>query len=353
MLNKNFWQGKKVLITGHTGFKGSWLSIMLIELGAIVVGYGLNPYSEKENFSLCKLENKVIDFRNDIRDGNLLKDIVKKEKPDVIFHLAAQPLVKVSYENPVETYEVNVNGTINLLESLRELNKKVTAILVTTDKCYLNKEQFFGYRETDSLGGYDPYSSSKACCEILIESYRNSFFNTKDYHKHKKGIASVRAGNVIGGGDWAKDRILPDIIRAIENKEKIVLRSPTSVRPWQHVLEPLRGYIMLAEKLHEDINFSGSWNFGPEIDSLVTVEEISKRVLDFYGEKSLLQTTKNNIHETKLLLLDITKAKLKLGWKPKLTVEDTVKLTVDWYKRYEKEDCYLLEVEEIKSYLAI
>lgn len=352
MLDKNFWKGKKVLITGHTGFKGSWLSIILIELGAIVVGYSLDPYSEEENFSLCKLKEKLIDIRGDIRNSKMLKNAIEKELPDIIFHLAAQPLVKLSYEKPVETYETNVIGTMNLLEGIRRIEKKITVILITTDKCYANKEQFFGYREIDSLGGYDPYSSSKACCEILIDSYRNSFFNIENYQYHKKAIASVRAGNVIGGGDWAKDRILPDIIRAIEENEKIILRSPNSVRPWQHLLEPLSGYLMLAEKLYGDISFSGSWNFGPEIDELVTVKGITESVIKAYGRKYSFEIKENKeIHETNILLLDITKAKLKLGWKPKLNTKEAIELTVDWYKRYKNEECYLLAVEQINNYL--
>ncbi len=237
-MNKDFWTGKKVLITGHTGFKGSWLSIWLLELGAQVNGYALPPYTPQDNFVVSNLSSKIIDIRGDIRDYNKLGSVFDEYKPEIVFHLAAQPIVRESYENPLNTYQANVIGTVNTLECIRKSESTMVGVMVTSDKCYENKEQVWGYKENDSLGGYDPYSSSKGCCEIAINSWRKSFVNPIDYSIHGKAIASVRAGNVIGGGDWAKDRIVPDCIRAIEQNENINLRSPNAIRPWQHVLEP-------------------------------------------------------------------------------------------------------------------
>lgn len=244
-----FYKGKRVLVTGHTGFKGSWLSIWLHELGTEVVGVAKEPFSERDNFVLSGVGNKIAaDIRADIRDGNRLKEIFREYNPEIVFHLAAQPLVRLSYEIPVETYETNVMGTINIMEAIRSTESVKVGVMITTDKCYENKEQIWGYREDEPMGGYDPYSSSKGCCELAIASWRRSFFNPKDYDKHGKSIASVRAGNVIGGGDWAADRIIPDCIRALEAEKPIDIRSPRSIRPWQHVLEPLSGYMLLAQK---------------------------------------------------------------------------------------------------------
>ena len=271
----NVYKNKTVLVTGHTGFKGSWLSIWLRELGANVIGYALDPYTEKDNFVLAKLEDKITDIRGDIRDKKNLKEVFDKYKPEFVFHLAAQPLVRLSYENPIETYEINVMGTINVLECIRETPETKIGIMITTDKCYENKEQIWGYRETDPLGGYDPYSSSKGAAEIAISSWRNSFFNPKDYEKHKKSIASVRAGNVIGGGDWSLDRIIPDCIRALEKDEAISIRNPKAIRPWEHVLEPLNGYLLLGQKMYEEPSkYCEGWNFGPNLDSIVSVCKI-------------------------------------------------------------------------------
>lgn len=246
----NFYKGKKVLITGHTGFKGSWLSIWLHELGAEVVGVALDPSSDKDNFVLSDIGSKIkADIRTDIRFAQKIKEIFIRYQPEIVFHLAAQPLVRLSYEQPVETYEANVMGTIHVMEAIRVTRSVKVAVMITTDKCYENKEQLQGYKESDPFGGYDPYSSSKGACEIAIQSWRKSFFNPKDYGKqHIVSLASVRAGNVIGGGDWAKDRIIPDCIRALEAGEVIDIRSPRAVRPWEHVLEPLSGYMMLAQK---------------------------------------------------------------------------------------------------------
>lgn len=348
----NIYRGKKVLVTGHTGFKGSWLSIWLRELGAEVIGYSLDPYTEKDNFNLSKLSEKILDIRGDIRDRKYLREVFEKYQPEIVFHLAAQPLVRLSYDIPVETYETNVMGTINILEEIRNSKSVKVGILITTDKCYENKEQIWGYRENEAFGGYDPYSSSKGACEIAIHSWIKSFFNPKDYDKHGKSIASVRAGNVIGGGDWAKDRIVPDCIRALEENKDIEIRSPKSIRPWEHVLEPLSGYLLLGQKmLEEPTKYCEGWNFGPTLDAIVNVWEVASNIIKFYGKGKLKDISNpNDLHEAKLLLLDITKARFELGWKPTLTIEQSIELTVDWYKRYMSEDVYELCRKQIERF---
>lgn len=350
----DFYRGKKVLITGHTGFKGSWLSIWLHELGAEVVGLALNPATERDNFVLTGIGDKIIDLRGDIRDGELVKKIFGKYQPEIVFHLAAQPLVRDSYEIPVETYETNVMGTIHVMEAIRATRSVKVAVMITTDKCYENAEQLWGYRENEPMGGYDPYSSSKGCAEIAISSWRRSFFNPANYDIHGKSIASVRAGNVIGGGDWAKDRIIPDCIRALEGNESIDIRSPKSIRPWQHVLEPLSGYMLLAKKMWESpTEYCEGWNFGPKLESVANVWDIAEHVIECYCEGELCDCSDpNSLHEAKLLMLDISKAYFRLGWQPKLNLTQTVQLTVDWYKRYRNECVYKLCVEQISKYIA-
>lgn len=347
----NVYKGKRVLVTGHTGFKGSWLSIWLKELGAEVIGYSLEPYTEKDNFVLSHLSEKIVDIRGDIRDRKHLREVFDKYQPEIVFHLAAQPLVRLSYDIPVETYETNLMGTINIMEEIRNCGNTKIGIMVTTDKCYENKEQIWGYRENESFGGYDPYSSSKGACEIAIQSWRNSFFNPKDYEKHGKSIASVRAGNVIGGGDWAKDRIVPDCIRALEEDRDIEIRSPKSIRPWEHVLEPLSGYLLLGQKMMEDpIKYCEGWNFGPNLDAIVNVWEVAEKIVKNYGKGNLKDISNlNSLHEAKLLLLDITKSRFELGWKPTLTIDKSIELTTEWYRRYLNEDIYQLCVEQIKK----
>lgn len=348
----NVYKGKKVLVTGHTGFKGSWLSIWLRELGAEVIGYSLEPYTEKDNFVLSHLSEKIVDIRGDIRDRKHLRKVFDKYQPEIVFHLAAQPLVRISYDIPVETYETNLMGTINILEEIRNCENTKIGIMITTDKCYENKEQIWGYRENEAFGGYDPYSSSKGVCEIAIQSWRNSFFNPKDYEKHGKSIASVRAGNVIGGGDWAKDRIVPDCIRALEEGKDIEIRSPRSIRPWEHVLEPLSGYLLLGQKMMENpINYCEGWNFGPNLDAIVNVWEVAEKIVKNYGKGNLKDISDPNaLHEAKLLLLDITKSRFELGWKPTLTIDESIELTVEWYKRYINEDVYKLCIEQINKF---
>lgn len=347
--------GKRVLVTGHTGFKGSWLSIWLHELGAEVIGVGLDSYSPKDNYVLSDIGQKIMaDLRADIRDGQQMKDIFAQYQPEIVFHLAAQPLVRLSYEIPVETYETNVMGSINIMEAARVTDSVKVVVMITTDKCYENREQLWGYRENEPMGGYDPYSSSKGAAEIAISSWRRSFFNPADYGKnHHVSIASVRAGNVVGGGDWAKDRIVPDCIRALEADQPIEIRSPKAIRPWQHVLEPLSGYLLLASKiLHEPARYCEGWNFGPRMESITTVWEVAERLTHYYGAGSLKDVSDPNaLHEANLLMLDISKAKFLLGWEPRTDINQCCQLTADWYKRYKHEDVYALCVEQINTFL--
>ena len=349
-------QGKRVLVTGHTGFKGSWLSIWLHELGAEVVGIGLEPYGDKDNFVLAGIGRKMFaDIRADIRDAQRMKDIFKTYQPEIVFHLAAQPLVRLSYEIPVETYETNVMGTINIMEAIRTTDSVKVGVMITTDKCYENKEQMRGYKEEDPFGGYDPYSSSKGACEIAIQSWRRSFFNPEDYGtKHHVSLASARAGNVIGGGDWAKDRIVPDCIRALEAGQPIEIRSPRAIRPWQHVLEPLSGYLLLATKMQEDpTRYCEGWNFGPRAESITPVWEVATMLTKYYGKGQLKDaSTPDAPHEANLLMLDISKAKFRLGWEPRTNIDQCCQLTADWYRRYQHEKVYDLCVEQIKTFLS-
>lgn len=350
----NFYKGKRVLVTGHTGFKGSWLSIWLHELGAEVVGVANEPFSERDNFVLSGIGNKIsADIRADIRDGKRMKEIFAKFQPEIVFHLAAQPLVRLSYNIPVETYEINVMGTIHIMEAIRVTKSVRVGVMITTDKCYDNSETLEGYVETDPFGGYDPYSSSKGACEIAIQSWRRSFFNPADYgKKHTVSLASVRAGNVIGGGDWALDRIIPDCIRALEEGRVIEIRSPKAVRPWEHVLEPLSGYMLLAQKMwDEPTAWCEGWNFGPEAEGIATVWDVATEVIKNYGRGTLIDSSDvNAVHEANLLMLNIYKAKSRLGWKPRMNMPQCMELVVDWYKRYKTENVYDLCVEEINEF---
>lgn len=348
-----FYKDKRVLITGHTGFKGSWLAIWLHELGAEVIGVGLEPYSDRDNFVLSGIGSKIkADIRADIRDGEKMKKIFAEFQPEIVFHLAAQPLVRLSYDIPVETYQTNVMGTINVLEAIRATDSVKVGVMITTDKCYENKEQIWGYRENEPMGGYDPYSSSKGAAEIAISSWRRSFFNPAKYAEHGKSIASVRAGNVIGGGDWALDRIIPDCIRALEAGKPIDIRSPKAIRPWQHVLEPLSGYMLLAEKMWESpTEYCEGWNFGPRAESISTVWDVASKVIENYGRGELRDLSDPNaLHEANLLMLDISKAKFKLDWEPRMNIDQTIALTVDWYKQYKTMNPYDLAVGQILEY---
>ena len=349
------YKDKRVLVTGHTGFKGSWLSIWLHEMGAEVIGVGLEPYSGKDNYVLSGIGKRIkADIRADIRDGQKLKDIFFEYQPEIVFHLAAQPLVRLSYENPVETYETNVMGSINVMEAARVTDSVKVVVMITTDKCYENKEQIWGYRENEPMGGYDPYSSSKGAAEIAINSWRRSFFNPADYgKKHHVAIASVRAGNVVGGGDWAKDRIVPDCIRALEAGKTIEIRSPKAIRPWQHVLEPLSGYLLLASKMWaEPTKFCEGWNFGPRTESITPVWDVAQMIVENYGKGELKDVSDPNaLHEANLLMLDISKAKFRLGWEPRTNIRQCAALTTEWYRRYSKENVYSLCVRQIEEFI--
>lgn len=353
-LFNNFYKNKRVLVTGHTGFKGSWLSIWLHELGAEVVGVANDSFSERDNFVLSGIGNKIkADIRADIRDVERMKEIFAEFQPEIVFHLAAQPLVRLSYDIPVETYETNVMGTIHIMEAIRTTKCVKVGVMITTDKCYDNSEILEGYVETDPFGGYDPYSSSKGACEIAIQSWRRSFFNPADYgKKHTVSLASVRAGNVIGGGDWALDRIIPDCIRALEEGRVIDIRSPKAVRPWEHVLEPLSGYMMLAQKMwYEPTVWCEGWNFGPEDESVATVWEVATEAIKNYGSGELKDASDPNaVHEANLLMLNINKVKSRLGWKPRMNMPQCIELVMDWYKRYKTENVYNLCVEEINKF---
>lgn len=349
-----FFRGKRVLVTGHTGFKGSWLSIWLHEIGAKVIGVSLDPATERDNFVLSGIGGKIeADIRADIRDAAAMKDIFAQHKPEIVFHLAAQPLVRLSYEMPAETYAVNVMGTVNVMEAIRATDSVRMAVMITTDKCYDNNEQPEGYVETDPFGGYDPYSSSKGACEVAIQSWRRSFFNPADYGtKHHVSLASVRAGNVIGGGDWAKDRIVPDCIRAIEADCAIEIRSPQSVRPWEHVLEPLSGYMLLAQKMWDaPTEFCEGWNFGPEAESVATVWDVATELTRAMGKGTLRDCSDPNaLHEAKLLMLNIEKAKTRLGWTPRLDMRECMSLVAHWYANYSNANVYDLCVSEIETF---
>ena len=332
----NAYKDKIVMVTGHTGFKGSWLSIWLTMLGAKVVGYALDPYSPRGNYSASHLNNRLFaDLRGDIRDSDALESAVEKYKPEIVFHLAAQALVITAYASPKYTYETNLMGSLNVLEAVRKSDSIKTAVMITSDKCYENVEQIWGYKETDRMGGYDPYSSSKGCAELMISSYRNSYFNPKDYSKHGKAVASVRAGNVIGGGDWSENRLIPDCIKAIEESRNIEIRSPKSTRPWEHVLEPLSGYLKVGEMLMQNpVKFADAFNFGPKIESNKTVWEVVEYLVKYYGKGNLVDVSKNDMpHENTLLSLDVTKAYKLLNWQAKLSFCEAIEFTVDWYKR--------------------
>ena len=345
--------GKRILVTGHTGFKGSWLTLWLIKLGAEVIGYSLEPPTKPSLFEILNLEEKIIHIIGDIRDEEKLKKVLKKYKPEIIFHLAAQPLVRVSYKEPKLTYETNVMGTLNLLEAVRETQSVRVVIVVTSDKCYENKEWVYGYRESDPLGGYDPYSSSKACVELLISSYRNSFFNPENYGKtHQVALATVRAGNVIGGGDWQVDRLIPDCVKALSKGETIKIRNSNAIRPWQHVLEPLSGYLLLAQKMwKEPTKYCEAWNFGPFEKDLATVREVVEKVISLWGGGKYKIEKDTRFHEAGLLRLDISKAMMKLGWRPKWDLDTALERTVIWYKLfYGNEDMFIYSMKEIENY---
>ena len=349
---KNFYKNKTVLLTGSTGFKGSWLAMWLYEMGANVIDYSLAPLSDEDHFNLLNLKNKINYIQGDILDHNKLLNVCKKYQPEIIFHLAAQALVQLSYDKPKLTFDTNVAGSVNVLEAVRDTKSVKSFVYVTSDKAYKNKEWTWGYRENDELGGHDPYSASKAAAEIVFSSYNDSFFSKKS----KIGVGSVRAGNVIGGGDWAMDRIIPDCIRSLRANKPIILRNPHATRPWQHVLEPLSGYLLLAMKLYnKPKKYSGSWNFGPDIKSIKTVKELSDKVISIFGKGELdLQYNKDANHEASILHLNCDKSNAKLSWYPTWNFDETIERTVNWYIGHLKgDDPEELTMNDINEFLKL
>ena len=353
-INQVFWKGKKVLITGHTGFKGAWLSLWLQDLGAKVIGISLDSPTTPSLYEQANVAKGMISLRQDIRNGEAIKQLFQQHKPEIVFHLAAQPLVRLSYREPVETYEINVMGTLHVLEGIRSVDSVRSAVMITTDKCYQNKEWVWGYRETDTLGGHDPYSSSKGAAELLISSYRNSYFPQDKYSEHKTAIASARAGNVIGGGDWAEDRLIPDIIKAFKNNETVIIRNPKSTRPWQHVLEPLSGYLKLAEQLEKNGDqYAEAWNFGPaEIDAR-PVQWIVEKMAKLWGENAnWINDKSEHLHEANYLKLDCSKAHMKLNWYPRWDLSETLLRIVEWHKLKDAHNNYRkLCLTQINDYM--
>ena len=346
----NIYENKKVFLTGHTGFKGSWLALWLNQLGAKVCGYSLAPNTDPSMFNVLGIENKIEkSVIGDILDNITLEKTMSEFEPDIVFHLAAQPLVRLSYSEPVLTYKTNVIGTLNVLEAARKCKSVKVFVNVTTDKCYENKEINRGYKEDEPMGGHDMYSSSKGCVEIMSSSYRRSFLQNDDTY----AMATARAGNVIGGGDWALDRLIPDCIRAINNNEKIEIRNPIAVRPWQHVLEPLSGYLLLGEKLLEDGKiYAEGFNFGPNEDSVLKVADVAQKVIEFYGKGEVVIHKKDNLHEAGLLMLNIEKAKKVLNWSPVYTPNQAIEKTVEWYKHFyaNDTDMYYFTLNQISEY---
>lgn len=329
-VNPSFWKEKKVFLTGHTGFKGSWLSLWLQSMGAKVKGYSLEPNTDPSLFKITNVSHKLESQIGDIRNLEKIKNSMAVFNPDITIHMAAQPLVRLSYKEPVETFAANVMGTVNVLEAAKSCKNLKAIVSVTTDKCYENKEWQWGYRENDPMGGRDPYSSSKGCAELVTSAYRRSFFNTPD----TASLASARAGNVIGGGDWAQDRLIPDILKAFEKSKPAIIRNPLSIRPWQHVLEPLSGYLILAEKLYENgEKFDQAWNFGPNDSDCQSVGMVMDKMANSWGEDASWELDKNcHPHEAGFLKLDCSKARNQLGWTPRWNLETTVKRIVDWEK---------------------
>ena len=326
----NIFKNKKVLVTGDTGFKGSWLSLWLLTLGAKITGYALPPVNDNDHFNLLGLSKLINHIDGDIRDYSKFNRVVEELNPEFLFHLAAQPIVRTSYQDPKYTFDTNVGGTTNVLEAIRNCSALKSAVIITSDKCYQNKEWQWGYRENDELGGRDPYSASKAAAEIIYSAYQESFFK----HNQHLGVATVRAGNVIGGGDWSVDRIVPDCIRALQNGDPIILRNPNATRPWQYVLEPLSGYLNLAAKLYETPNtYTGSWNFGPKTDSVHTVGELAEEIIENWEQGSVeYQEQVNAPHEAGLLQLNCDKAYQQLSWQSRWGFAKTIKETALWYK---------------------
>ena len=335
-MNAVFWHGKRVLLTGHTGFKGSWLSLWLQSMGAKVVGYALTPPTNPSLFEVANVSSGMTSIIGDIRDLATLQKVFAEHKPEIVIHMAAQPLVRYSYLEPVETYSTNVMGTVNLLEAIRQTKSVKAVVNVTTDKCYENREWAWGYRENEAMGGFDPYSSSKGCAELVTAAYRNSYFHPEKYHEHGVAIATGRAGNVIGGGDWAEDRLIPDTMRAIVSGQPLNIRNPHSIRPWQHVLEPLSGYLLLAQRLYEEgPAFAEAWNFGPNDDEAKPVDWILDKLTKTWGQGVSWKLDKGkHPHEAHYLKLDCSKAKSRLQWQPKLSLAAAIEKICVWHKAH-------------------
>ena len=337
-MNSNFWKNKKVLLTGHTGFKGSWLSIWLKKLGVELVGFSKDIPTKPSLFEIAKVSEGMTSITGNIEDFTAIQKVLKENKPEIVIHMAAQSLVRKSYEEPINTFATNVMGTVNLLQAVKTTGSTLVLINITSDKCYENKGTEKAFSENSPMGGYDPYSSSKGCAELVTSSFRNSFFNLKEFERHGCSLSSVRSGNVIGGGDWAKDRLIPDIMNSISKRIPTQIRNTRSIRPWQFVLEPLFGYLILAQRMWEEgKEFSEPWNFGPDETDCKSVkwilEKISKELDDGFSWK---EDTRDNPHEAEMLKLDCNKAKKRLGWKTKLDVNETIEWTVNWYKEYFK-----------------
>lgn len=350
-VNTSFWKGKKVFVTGHTGFKGSWLSLWLQDMGAIVKGYALEPKTTPNLFTEAKVGQNMDSEMGDITDLNQITSSMVSFNPEVLIHMAAQPLVRLSYQEPVLTYATNVMGTVNVLEAARKCDNLKAIVSVTTDKCYENKEWAWGYRENEPMGGHDPYSSSKGCAELVTAAYRKSFFN----ENNSAFLASARAGNVIGGGDWSDDRLIPDILKAFEKNEPVIVRNPMATRPWQHVLEPLSGYLVLAQHLYEEGGeFAEGWNFGPKDEDCKPVSWILDKIVVKWGKGAAWELDKNNNpHEAGYLKLDCSKAAIQLNWRPKWNLEDTLESIINWHQHYLsgkniKEQC-LLEIAKYQK----
>ncbi len=352
-MNPSFWKGKRVLLTGHTGFKGGWLSLWLQSLGVDLVGYALAPSTNPSLFEVADVGNGMTSVIGDIRDLGKLQAVFAEHRPEIVIHMAAQPLVRYSYENPVDTYSTNVMGTVHLLEAVRNTPGIKAVVNITTDKCYENREWAWGYRENERMGGFDPYSNSKGCAELVSSAYRSSFFNVSNYSQHGVALATVRAGNVIGGGDWARDRLIPDILAAFEKNDLVNIRNPRAIRPWQHVLEPLRGYLTLAERLYEQgSSYAEAWNFGPNDEDAKPVGWIVEQMALLWGEGARWQLDSGeHPHEAHFLKLDISHARGKLDWHPALRLNDALKLIIEWSKpRQAGADMHQLTLSQIHSY---
>jgi CDP-glucose 4,6-dehydratase len=352
-LNTDFWLGKRVFLTGHTGFKGSWLSLWLQHMGAELTGFSLKAPTTPSLFELAKVSRGMQSITGDIRDVDSLKSSLKAARPEIVIHMAAQSLVKKSYHSPIETYSTNVMGTVHLLEAVRQTDTVHAVVNVTSDKCYENREWAWGYRENDQMGGYDPYSNSKGCAELVSAAYRSSFFNPSDYGRHGVALATARAGNVIGGGDWAKDRLIPDILSAFSSGNKVQIRHPDAVRPWQHVLEPLSGYLALAQSLAEKGSaFATGWNFGPNDEDAKSVGWIVKQMATRWGKGAgYVIDQVEHAHEANYLKLDISKARTELGWRPTLRLNNALDMIVDWAKAQQSgADISALTEQQISSY---